>query len=246
MVAQFHPLNMAMDSAASRLKQLIDESGMNNVELAERIGKTKSLISTYLNPNRTMGAKFVQLLEDKLGWSSRWIRTGEGPKKINKSTNGNISYVGEPALDYPRRTDFNVTRQISSDKPNMWVVPIKAQAGFAKGFIGRTFAGQIQQVPWPLIQGECFCFEVEGFSMFPDFKPHDYVICTMLADYDWLKPGKAYVFQTFDGIIIKCFNGIVDGKVHLTSINTDADPVAPIDTEELRMIYAIEGKYLKM
>lgn len=231
---------------ARRLTESFSENSWDQAEVAVRLDYERSIVNKYINARQKISDIFLRKLEEVYGLSRKYIKTGEGPKKIShKPASSPTAYLNEPVPDYAGRTDYNITRQISSDKPNMWMVPIKAQAGFAKGFEGRTFAGQIQRVAWPLIQGECFCFEVEGLSMFPTYLPHSWVICTILTEWEWLRHGKSYVFQTYEGVIIKRFDRIDSKFIYLNSINSDSDPVPPIPLSELRMIYAIDGKYTK-
>ncbi|QHV99267.1 LexA family transcriptional regulator [Spirosoma endbachense] len=229
-----------METPASRIQSLMDEDKLNQTELAEKINKSRGLVSSYLNPDNKPSDIFLRTIEDELGWSARWIRTGIGPKRLwNKPANQSSAYTQEPISPY------NAQPRDNGGRLNMWVVPARAQAGFINGFAKRLFAEQIQRVSFPMIQGECFCFEVEGFSMFPDYVPGSYVVSTLLEDWTWMRKGKIYVFQTDEGIIVKAYENTVDETVYLSSSNPTYNPVAPISLRELRQVYNIEFKVEK-
>lgn len=73
-----------MDTASSRIQILMAEDGLNQVELAEKVKKSKGLISSYLKPETKPSDIFLRQLEDNLGWSARWIRTGQGPSRVSR------------------------------------------------------------------------------------------------------------------------------------------------------------------
>lgn len=137
----------------------------------------------------------------------------------------------------------------SNSDPNMWIVPIKAQGGFLGGYGDQVYLESfLKKVAFPFIKGECFAFEVEGESMLTDFVPRNYFIGSTIEDENFLVKGRPYVFQTIDGIIIKCFDYFDyfdDEFMYLYSLNQEFNPVVPIPLKNIKKIYQKEG-YLEL
>ncbi|ARK13456.2 S24 family peptidase [Fibrella sp. ES10-3-2-2] len=250
-----------MTESVARLRQLMEEDNLRQVDLAEKTGYTKATISAYVKEDgEGPSRKFLKELERKLMWSANWVESGAGPKRLTKQSQSQpANRSGAP--EYSRKdgsedtyqltmaedTDssyspYNASERTNGGKSNMWVVPAKAQAGFIKGFMRRVFSHQIQKVSFPMIQGECFCFEVEGFSMYPMYLPNSFVVCTILEDWEWMRKGKAYVYQTDEGISVKLFDSMEDGQINVSSDNPSYNPVTPFKLNDVRQVYVIEYK----
>lgn len=228
---------------ADRIRELMNEDGLQQNELAAKIGKHATLISKYLSGKPAVSYAFARTLQEQVGWSAAYIMDGTGPKRILDNIPGQIRQAYRGDLPY------NVTeKNINNGKANLWIVPVSAQGGFIKGFYERLFSYKIQRITFPFISGECFGFEVEGYSMFrPDdpvgsFPEGSYVICTINEDVDSLRVGSVYIFQTRDGLLLKVFNGIRENEIDLLSLNPDHNPVPPIPFDELQVVYNIELK----
>lgn len=191
-------------------------------EFAKAVGVSPRTISTLLSTGELKKEENLRKVANALQVNADWLILRE------------TSEVEESHSPYNA-----IAREIGS-KPNMWVVPAKAQGGFVLGFRNRMFSHMIERVPFPMIQGECFCFEIEGFSMYPLYQPGSSVVCTFIPEPSWLRKGKTYVFQTHDGLIIKHFDRIEGGKIYLASANPAYNPVTPIIAEDIVQLYAIE------
>ncbi|MDM1294267.1 hypothetical protein HX021_08140 [Sphingobacterium sp. N143] len=128
-----------------------------------------------------------------------------------------------------------------SGKPNMWVVPIKAQGGFLEGYGDNVLLEQnIEKVYFPFIGQECFAFEIDGLSMITEYLPGEYFVGTPIENFNHLVKGRVYVFQTIDGIILKEFVKIEDDFIYLRSQNEDFNPVKPIHLKDVKRVYQRE------
>lgn len=126
-------------------------------------------------------------------------------------------------------------------KPNMWVVPIKAQGGFLEGYGDSVLLEQnIEKVYFPFIGQECFAFEIDGLSMITEYLPGEYFVGTPIENFNHLVKGRVYVFQTVDGIILKEFVKIEGDHIYLRSQNDDYNPVKPIYLKEVKRVYQRE------
>jgi|ERR1700757_620355 len=140
-----------------------------------------------------------------------------------------------------------------SKTKNMVYVPLKAIGGFLAGYENKVYMDGIEHREFPEIKGQCFCFEVEGFSMYKSkvidgeiyetgYKPGTFVVATKVENFSWLSKHKDYVFQTTDGLIIKRYDKIHNDKFQLLSINDEYNPVPAIPTKAVKGIYFIEKK----
>lgn len=80
-----------MDTAPARIRSLMQQDNLNQQELADKIGYNFTSISKFLNSRSPLSDKFLRLVEDKLGWSQRWLRTGNGPQRINNQSDESVN-----------------------------------------------------------------------------------------------------------------------------------------------------------
>ncbi|CAB4126954.1 hypothetical protein UFOVP87_29 [uncultured Caudovirales phage] len=155
--------------------------------------------------------------------------------------------------------NYNQTIVLNNAKPynklterkNLMIVPLKAFAGFANGYEKKEFIDTLERRHYPEIQGECFAFEVEGFSMYVSkvidgelfqtgYKPGSFVYTTVIESITYLNKNRNYVFQTVDGIQLKRFSKIEGDKCFIESINKEYNPTKPILLKELKKVYLVE------
>ncbi|WP_158408785.1 XRE family transcriptional regulator [Fibrella aestuarina] len=219
-----------------KLFQLRSDRNWSQEYVANEIGVKKAAVSKYEKDHNRPALDKINLLARLFNVSQSELMdlvssedTEPGVRELTMAEDTTVPY-----------SPYNARERSNGGKNNMWVVEIRAQAGFVRGFPSRTFNHQIQRVSFPMIAGECFCFEVEGFSMYPLYLPGSFVVCTLLENREWMKKGKAYVFQTDDGIAIKLFESFTNEAVQLASENPSYNPVAPMPLTELRQVYLIE------
>ena len=77
-----------------RIALIIKENHLKQKELANTIGVSEVYISTLLSgKNKNVSNSVANLVEEKLGYSAKWILSGEGPKYKQISRDPNISDV---------------------------------------------------------------------------------------------------------------------------------------------------------
>ncbi|OJW78108.1 LexA family transcriptional regulator [Spirosoma sp. 48-14] len=211
------------------LKKTLRQRGIKQEDFASDLGLSRNQLIVLMKES-PFSKRYRGEMLAKLGLSE------EEFDRIAQLEHDEPDDETEPEFHSP----YNAKHKGSSSKLNMWWVPAKAEAGFIRGFAKRVFPSMIQRGSMPFIQGECFGFEIEGFSMFPTYLPGTYIVCTMLEDASWLKKGKVYVFQTHDGLIIKFFERIEKGLIYTRADNNNFNPVQPIPVEEIVQLYNIE------
>lgn len=132
---------------------------------------------------------------------------------------------------------FNDAVQVyQPPKGNIVYVPLVAYGGFLQGYSNKVFIDSLEKFSLPGIHGEHFAFEVQGNSMAPYANSGDLVIARKEESLEWMVKGRAYVLQTIDGLIVKQFEKMVDGKAQFRSANKDGNsPAIPLK--------AIKGVY---
>lgn len=64
-----------------RIKVILQENQLKQKELAAQLGVTEGYISKLLrDPNIGLSQTLAALVEEKYGYSARWLLTGQGPK----------------------------------------------------------------------------------------------------------------------------------------------------------------------
>lgn len=187
-----------------------------------------------------------EMLADMIGVSSVQLNRYYKSKSLERETVNNITNtfkVGEEDIWGDDLSKSNVKPALfkRNGEPNMWVVPIKAQGGFLEGYGDSVLLQHnIEKVYFPFIGQECFAFEIDGLSMLTEYVPGEYFVGTPIENFNHLVKGRAYVFQTIEGIILKEFLKIEEDYIYLRSQNEDFNPVKPIYLKEIKRVYQRE------
>lgn len=203
------------------LKESVKQSG---IKIADLVKKTKI-------PEQT-----IYSLYRKVNVEQHYLDKMEGAGvKLQKTI---------PSISNARAQDIE-------SPANCYIVPIKAFGGFLNGYENKSYMNTLEKTSFPLVRGECFLFEVDGFSMVVDeakedsFMPGSWVVTTRLSGFNDLMKNRCYVFQTIDGIIIKQFEKIDGEYCHLRCLNPEYE-MKPIHLKDIKVLYFIELKINKV
>lgn len=199
---------------------------------------------------------YGELLKKQIEKSGKTMPQIAEQSGISRATLYNLmeeEAIKEKYLDKLKKAGIYLDENGRTANKNMIVVPLKAVGGFLAGYENKVYLDSLERREFPEIRGECFCFEVDGHSMYESivkngrlyetgYKPGSNVVATKVENVTWLSKNKDYVFQTTDGLIVKTFDKIKDDKFHLLSINEDYNPVPPIPLKAVKGIYFIEKK----
>jgi phage repressor protein C with HTH and peptisase S24 domain len=189
------------------LQNWLDSKRWSALDLANELGMSKQNVYYHLKRDE-ISSEFKEKLEKK------------GFDVFAKKDKSNVKHAS-----------------LDNGKSNMFLVPLKAYGGFLNGYSDTVFLESLEKVSFPFIKGDCYAFEVEGFSGSPDYNPGDYVIATPVEKFEWLRKNQVYVFQTIDGLLLKVFDKIEGNLCHVHSINEDYNPVAPFPVKSLKKVY---------
>lgn len=188
--------------------------GLSQEKFAERLGITRASISAYeegrANPNLALLEKIADLANVTID------------NLVRSNTN-----LG----------DFNVPTD-QSDKAGIPLVPVKAAAGYQRGFPDAHFVQELPQLTLPFLgKGDMRAFEIVGDSMLP-IPSGTIIIGERLEKLSLVKDGKPYILVTkSEGIVFKrVFNYLKDkGVLFLVSDNKRYKPYAldPMEVNEI-------------
>ena len=199
------------------------------------------------------GEKFRQYVEKNN------LTIVEVAKKLGVSRDTVYSWMDKPALKEKQVKNIveglgvakeeifqpNVKEVTVGDKENCYMVPLKAYGGFLNGYENTIFMDTLNKISFPFVRSTCFAFEVEGYSMVTDYMPGDYVVTTPVESFKELVKGRVYVFQTIDGLILKCFERMDSEFMWLSSLNEEYNPIKPIPLKNVKKVYQKEYKITK-
>jgi transcriptional regulator with XRE-family HTH domain len=187
---------------AERLKELRRKAGLNQVQVAEFIGKSRSRLATYETqddlriPYPTL-VKLARLYQS----TPEYIEHGVTPEDAALSA----EYITG------RHIRPLVVTVDNTGKENILFVPIKARAGYLLGYGDPEYIQSLYACSMPgFTNGTFRIFEVEGYSMSNTLQPGDMVITRYVENWNNLSNDNVYVIVAKNGICIKRIQNVID------------------------------------
>lgn len=188
-----------------RIKKLREEKNMSKTALAAIAGLSGQGIAD-IEEGTSKDPRYQSLLKiaEHFQVNLNWLLTGKG----------NISNATPPTHQIPTKHNGGVPAVVTVDsegRENVPLVPIRARAGYLRGYDDPEFLGTLPTYRLPGISNGTFrMFEVEGHSMNPTLKSRDIVIAEWVEDPAHMRDERIYIIVTqSDGIVIKrCVNRI--------------------------------------
>ena len=209
----------------ARIKYLMREMGVRQVQFAERIGVDTSNLSKYLNAHMPLSDSFLNRLVVNLGVSKEWLLDGtdlpfgKAPVRIDAAAvalPGTAGTTGTPVYD------------------------VDATAGVASGrnelFSNENIVGWVNL---PNMSPHCRIVRVSGDSMAPVIMDGDFVAVRELSNLNQIYWGQIYVVQLDDFRLVKYLRRHTDpNMVVLRSENPNYDDmdVRRTDIHELLLV----------
>jgi len=215
-----------MSNQAERLKNLRQKTNLNQQEVADKIGKSRSRIAIYeTQPQVQIPSDVLQKLSQIYNTTAEYILYGtvQAAPHTNGyaySPNGNARVTGGDMRILVVTTD-------NTGEENAAFVPIKAQAGYLVGYGDPEF---IQALPTYSIpgfsEGTYRIFEVAGDSMLDTLRPGDLAVTQFVENWRTLKNDRIYVIVSIDGLLIKRLHNLIDksGGIVIISDNPQFAP----------------------
>ncbi|ROI09762.1 transcriptional regulator [Chryseobacterium sp. H3056] len=144
-------------------------------------------------------------------YSANWILTGKGEKLVDNVLVSQNLAVEEARENYPKSP--HVITVDSHNKDNIVLVPIKAKAGYLKGWSNPDFIKKLPTFRMPGLNNGTFrMFEVSGNSMFPTLPDRSYVVGEFVENWaTGIKDNRLYVIvsnKIEDSLVKRCINKI--------------------------------------
>lgn len=199
----------------SRIKYLMREMGVKQVQFAQRIGVDTSNLSKYLNGHMPLSDSFLNRLVVNLGISKEWLLEGTdlpfGKTPVNfDAGEGRLALMGFGNNTTPVGTP---------------VYDVDATAGTSSGrndlFSSENIVGWVNL---PNVSPNCRIVRVSGDSMAPVIQDGDFVAVRELSNPNQIYWGQIYIVQLDDYRLVKYVRRHTDpNMVVLRSENPNYD-----------------------
>jgi len=207
---------MAEETAKSRILLALKESGVTQSRLAEELGLDRASVSEMLNKAGEPPSKYIKATARLTYFYVEWLTTGNGPKHPvsiiyhPEIQEANAEYLSGKSI---RPVTVVVNQQ---GKELMTYVPVRAQAGYLKGYGDPHYIEKLPAFSLPILKDGAYrMFEVDGDSMLQQggggLHDGDIVISQYIEDFFTLKDRRVYVVISTDGVCVKrCINRLKD------------------------------------
>lgn len=234
-----------------RINLALERSGKSQRDLARALNKSSAAVSEMLSkPGEIDSITYVEATSKITGFRFEWIRTGVGYETEQEE----YSREAFNNSDKPRKAIKPIETQQSeavflsgqnirpitvtvdkSGKELISYVPVRAQAGYKRGFGDPHYIEKLPAYSLPInVAGTHRMFQVDGNSMRQlgggGLNDGDIVIASYVEDIFSLKDGRVYVVISTDGVIIKrCINRLLtDDKVLVANSDNKSGEYPPI------------------
>ena len=169
-----------------RIKYLMKEMGLKQVQFAERIGVDTSNLSKYLNAHMPLSESFLNRLVVNLGVSKEWLMDGtdlpfgKTPVRVDGEVMASANGGGTPVYD------VDVTAGVASGRNEL--------------FASENIVGWVNL---PNMSPNCRIVRVSGDSMAPVINDGDFVAVREVSNPAQIYWGQIYVVQLDDFRLVK-------------------------------------------
>ena len=206
----------------ARIKYLMKEIGLRQVQFARRIGVDTSNLSKYLNAHLPLSESFLNRIVVNLGVSKEWLIDGTD-LPFGKAT---------------VRVDGTMTPEIAGIESGTPVYDVDATAGLASGrnelFSSENIVGWVNL---PNMSPNCRIVRVSGDSMAPVIQDGDFVAVREMSNPSQIYWGQIYIVQLDDFRLVKYVRRHTDpNMVVLRSENPNYDDMDVLRTDIHEML----------
>lgn len=210
-----------MNFLGTNIKLLRKQKDLTQEKLASKIGVKRALIGAYeegrvepkLRTILTICHYFNVSLDDLVNTDL----------SVQKKQVAPVDLKGEKLRILPITIDQQTERELCT------IVPVKASAGYLKGYGDIDYIEALPKFPLPfpeLPKDRTYrLFQISGDSMLP-VQPKSYIICEYVDDWHTIKSEECYVLIThYEGIVYKrVINNLNEQELILKSDNTEYKP----------------------
>lgn len=217
------------DFLGLNIKNLRKIRGLTQDQLADKIGVNRAMIGSYEEGRAIPKISALRTLSYYFNVSiDNLVNTDLSSDKNNKEGSKNADITGKGLRVLTTLVDRD-------NKELITLVPVKASAGYTKGYADPDFIETLPgfNLPLPELSKERTyrAFQVNGNSMDP-VPSGSYIICEYLQNWNEIKDGKTYVLVTWDdGVVYKRLYSNDNNTLLLKSDNPEYAPyTVPVNT----------------
>ncbi len=189
-----------MTFLSSNIKFLRKKNGLTQKQFAEKLGITRSLVGSYEEKRAEPKLMLLQQIAHFFNITTDQLISHDfSSQELPDDTN--LEYISGKKLRI-----LNIVSD-QKNKEQITVVPVKAAAGYAKGYADAEFVETLPKfsLPLPELSKERSyrLFQIQGESMNP-VPSGAYIISEYIQNWQNVKDGKTYIIITEnDGVIYK-------------------------------------------
>lgn len=198
-----------MSNQAERLKSLRQKTNLNQQEVADKIGKSRSRVAIYETQSQVqIPSDVLQKLAQIYSTTAEYILYGTIQAPV--ASNGIAAHGNTSRLTGGDMRILVVTTDKAGEE-NTVFVPAKARAGYLTGYGDPEFIQTLPTFSIPgFSEGTYRIFEVEGDSMLDTLRPGDLAVTQYVENWRSIRNDKVYVIVSTEGLIIKRLHNIID------------------------------------
>ena len=189
------------DFLGSNIKQLRKTRSLTQDQLANKIGVNRAMIGSYEEGRATPKISALRILSHYFSVSiDELVNTDLSSAEPDKQSVQTVDKSGKGLRVLSTLVDHD-------NKELITLIPVKASAGYTKGYSDPDFMETLPKfnLPFPELANDRTyrAFQIEGNSMEP-IPSGSYIICEYLQNWNGIKDGKPYILVTQDdGIVYK-------------------------------------------
>ncbi len=204
------------------IKYLRKVRNLTQDQLADKIGVNRAMIGSYEEGRAVPKLPALQILSHYFNVSiDSLVNIDLSTESSSAGETQNIDSVGKNLRILTTLVDRN-------DKELITLVPVKASAGYAKGYSDPDYVETLPKFSLPFTElsreRTYRAFQISGNSMEP-IPSGAYIICEYLQNWSDVKGGKTYIVVTKDdGVVYKRLYNNDNDTLLLKSDNPEYNP----------------------
>ena len=109
-----------MDDLSTRISIVVKESGLTKTDFGKKVNLSQPTITKLMNGTQNPSGRTLIDISDKFGIREEWLRTGEGPMRIQTTRQEELSQFFSQILheDIPDRREIILA--LSRMSPEWW------------------------------------------------------------------------------------------------------------------------------
>jgi transcriptional regulator with XRE-family HTH domain len=264
-----------METIYQRIRAVRKEARLSQQEFAEALEISQSYVSSLEQGGREASRNVIDKLMERFGVSPSWLHTGQGPARLDAMNSNKVqgvfsalsphSVINAVVAPEPRAAPvtpmegpqldqwlsgqgerlLTVTVDSRND-PAIALVPVKAQAGYARHRVEPVFMQELPVLQLPDNRfrfGTYRAFEINGDSMEPTLFGTDVVVCRYVEDWRWLRDHELYVVVLKEDVLVKRVRNRIQHqqRVDLMSDN-QFYPVFTVPVTEIVEVWQVSAR----